>query len=123
MYDKHQAFKIHDRREMLRIKIKSLAVEAAIIRSEERKIQGPLREEMHNHRVLTVRSAARSTGIAYGFIRGRTLQQMEPTSKTEPDWSAIKPMLRRYGPASMDVDATIAAKSVVYKEAALKKAA
>lgn len=122
MYDKHQAFKIHDRREMLRIKLKSLAAEAVIIRSEERKIQGPLREEMHLHRISTVRSAARSTGIAYGLIRGKTLLQMEPTSKTEPDWNSIKQMLRRYGNASMDVEATVAAKSIVYKEAALKAA-
>lgn len=119
MYDKHQAFKIHDRREMLRIKLKSLAAEAVIIRSEERKIQGPLREEMHNHRILTVRRAARSTGIAYGLIRGKTLLQMEPSSKTEPDWASIAQMIRRYGSSKINVDETIRTRSLVMKEALL----
>lgn len=122
MYDKHQAFKIHDRREMLRIKLKSLVAETAIIRSEERRIKGPLREEMHIHRVSTVRSASRSTGIAYGLIRGKTLLQMEPISKTPPDWNSVKTMLRRYGNLNLDVEATIAQGVAVYKEQVLKVA-
>ena len=43
---------IIDRREMLRIKVKSLTAEARIIRVEERKTFGALRNELHIHRPL-----------------------------------------------------------------------
>lgn len=93
--------KIVDRREMLRVKVKSLAEEAKIIRREERKTQGDLRNELHEHRVTVVRRAARDAHIAYGLIRGLTIDQMEPTRKSEPDWEAIKKMVFKYGSDSM----------------------
>lgn len=93
--------KIVDRREMLRIKVKSLAAEANIIRKEEKKAWGTLRDELHNHRVIQLRKAARSSYIAYGLIRGRTLEQMENISLTEPDWNSVKVMLKKYGPANL----------------------
>lgn len=34
-------------------------------------------EELHIHRTLHLRRAARASYLAYGFIRGRTLEQME----------------------------------------------
>lgn len=107
-----------DRREMLRVKIKSLACEAQIIRKEEkhslhrkkRVFRGrviwrgqtsQLHHELWHHRITVVRRAAREAGLAYGFIRGRTWQQMEPTCKVEPDWQAIAKMLQKYGPTGM----------------------
>lgn len=90
--------KIVDRREMLRVKLKSLAAEARIIRREERRARGELREELYLHRINDVRRAARSTLLAYGLIRGRTLDQMEPKRYSEPDWDAIGKMLKKYGP-------------------------
>lgn len=48
-----------------------------------------------------MRSAARSTHLAYGFIRGRTLEQMEAKSETEPDWDNVRKMLKKYGPVGM----------------------
>jgi hypothetical protein len=86
-----------DRREMLRVKVKSLAAEARIIRIEERKTHGQLRNELHAHRVVKVRRAARSAHLSYGFIRGRTLGQMERTARTAPDWKDIKRLCREYG--------------------------
>lgn len=88
-----------DRREMLRIKVKSLAEEARIIRREEQRTWGVLREELHHHRVVQVRRAARSAHLAYGLIKGRTLLQMEPISRASgaQDWPAIYKMVVRYG--------------------------
>ena len=89
---------IQDRREMLRIKLKSLAVEARIIRREELRAWGPLREELHRHRIDVVRAAARESHIAYGFIRGRTLEQMEAKSAKPVSWEAVRKMVKKYGP-------------------------
>lgn len=96
MYDKNG--NIIDRRELLKIKLKSLAAEARIIRREEQRSHGALREEMHLHRARYIRQIARNTHIAYGLIRGRTLEQIEPHAQTEPDWTAIEKMIQKYGP-------------------------
>lgn len=90
--------KVQDRREMLRVKLKSLAEEARIIRKEEQRTSGVLRQELYLHRIGVVRCAARNTHIAYGLIRGRTIEQMEPTRQSEPDWDAINRMVEKYGP-------------------------
>lgn len=91
--------KLHDRREMLRVKVKSLAEEARIIRREEQRTYGRLREELHKHRVIDVRREARAANLAYGFIRGRTHEQMEGSRKTEPDWEKVRRLCKKYGPA------------------------
>lgn len=92
---------IIDRREMLRVKVKSLAEEARIIRAEERKTHGQLREELHLHRVNTVRYHARHATLALGFIKGRTRAQMEPTGDKPIHWPEIKRMLQQYGAPAM----------------------
>lgn len=107
MYDNEQ--KLVDRREMLRIKLKSLAEESRIIRKEEKRTFGPLRNELHNHRINVVRRAARETHIAYGLIRGLTLEQIEPGMTEEKfcfesnrffNRKNIEAMLSRYGGSS-----------------------
>ena len=106
MYEKDRTT-IIDRREMLRVKLKSLAEEARIIRREEQRTHGFLRDELHTHRVRVVRHQARITGLAYGFIKGRTLEQMEPTRKEMPIyidnlmWTDVRKMLKKYGPIGM----------------------
>jgi hypothetical protein len=90
---------IVDRREMLQVKAKSLAAEARIIRAMEKKKRGPLREELYLHRTKELRGHARSTCIALGILKGRTLAEMEPTAYTVPDWSAVQAMLKKYGNA------------------------
>lgn len=87
-----------DRREMLRVKLKSLAEESKIIRQEERRTFGILLGELHAHRVLQVRSEARHTHIAYGLIRGRPYERIEKPLKA-PSWDKVKAMIKRYGPA------------------------
>lgn len=95
MYDQNKT--IVDRREMLRVKLKSLAEEARIIRREEQRTFGALREELHRHRVDIVRKVARDTHVAYGLIRGKTIDQIEPGRKSDPDWEAVEKMVKKYG--------------------------
>ena len=96
MYDKNG--NLIDRREMLKVKVKHLAAEARIIRREEQKTHGYLRESLHLHRVYTVRKAARSAHIAYALVKGRTYEQLEKNPSTEPDWDDINRMIKTYGP-------------------------
>lgn len=95
MYTKEGTIK--DRREMLRVKVKSLAEEARMIRREELRSNGVLRDELHIHRVGIVRAESRTAGLAYGFVRGRKLEQMEPKSFTQPNWKRIKELCKKYG--------------------------
>ncbi len=64
---------------------------------------------MNVHRTGVVRSAARATHLAYGFIRGRTLEQMEPRRNVrlpaylaqhydEHLFAEVRKMLKKYGP-------------------------
>lgn len=135
MYDKTFSH-IIDRRELLRVKLKNLAQEAALIRREENKIlwvksagnalwaavgageadprvlRGLRRAmtrkvgdyglylELHNHRVMVVRQAARLANLAYGAIRGRTLEQMEPGGKSpllNSEKLEIQRLFKKYG--------------------------
>ena len=82
----------------MKVKCKSLAAEAKIIRFEEKRTNGALRDELHLHRVLVVRAEARSSHIAYALLRGRKYEQIERSCKTEPNWEAVKRMLSKYGP-------------------------
>jgi hypothetical protein len=72
-----------DRRIELRVKIKCLAVEARIIRLEEKRLPGASfkRAHLHQHRVEMVRQHARAAQLAYAFLRGRTYSATEPTPK------------------------------------------
>jgi hypothetical protein len=88
---------IHDRREMLRVKLKSLAEEARIIRREEHRTYGPLRDELRLHRAGPLRWEARHTHIAYGLIRGRRYEQIEPNAQKPFDKEKVAAMMRRYG--------------------------
>jgi len=84
----------------LKIKLKSLAAEARIIRAQERKTKGKwngTREALYLHRVKDVRSEARSTHLAYGYLRGRTRCQIENKCVVEPDWKRVEAMVKKYG--------------------------
>jgi hypothetical protein len=96
---------MQDQRAYLKVKIKSLAEEARIIREEERKPHADINEfgysakrtGLYNHRVGTVRREARAALLAYGFIRGRKYRQIEVKNNTEPDWEAVQRMVVKYG--------------------------
>lgn len=96
--DEKGLYTLVDRREMLKIKIKSLAAEARIIRKEEKKTFGTLRNELHDHRVKDVRWVARHAHIAYGLIRGRAYERMEQKAKHEPNWKEVERLCKKYGP-------------------------
>ena len=87
----------------LKIKIKSLAAEARIIRKEELKRKGKWSADASDltaHRRYVLRPEARSAHIAYGLIRGREYYEMEPTHITEPDWNRVKSLVKKYGTRS-----------------------
>ena len=93
-------------REYLKIKIKTLAAEARIIRHEERRVKARRREPgeepaplffgLQRHRKIDVRREARSALLAYGFIRGTTYVAMEVKPHTEPDWKRVQKMVERF---------------------------
>lgn len=95
--------KIIDRREMLKIKLKSLAEEARIIRREEQRTRGALRDELHHHRIQVVRKAARETHIAYAEIRGIPLERVERQGSRPYDAKAVHAMVKKYGPVPQPV--------------------
>ena len=80
----------------LKIKIKSLAVEAKLIRLEERKVKGLTKHNLSEHRKHVVRPEARATLLAYGFLRGRDYRSIESNATTKPDWTKVKSMVKRY---------------------------
>ena len=119
----------------LKIKLKSLAAEARIIRHEETKWKlrsRPYRRardaayaaylastanqmpelpeeaqklsrhdtifwKLREHRTFEVRSEARNTVIAYGYLRGLPYAAIEQKSETSPDWNRIAKMIEKYG--------------------------
>lgn len=104
----------------LKIKIKSLAEEARIIRSDERKHLDASRADrkanrpfqknwdawgrLNTHRIFDVRIEQRATLIAYGYLRGKAYRQIEqaphwlkaPYSRPGPDWTKITAMIAKY---------------------------
>lgn len=98
MYDKQGILK--DRREMLRVKAKSLAEEARIIRREERRAKGGLADELRTHRREIVRYEARATFMAYGMVRGKPIDRIERAGspRSAAFWSKVAKMIERYGP-------------------------
>jgi hypothetical protein len=81
----------------LKVKIKSLSAEARIIRIEELRSRGDLRDALRRHRREDVRREQRATQIAYGYLRGIKLDRIEPNAKSDPDWERIKAMVKKYG--------------------------
>ena len=106
MYDRNNH--LLDKREMLRVKVKSLAEEARIIRREASKTKGTLKLELQAHRRDVVRPAARVAHLALGFIKGRTLEQMERTRRRDPPWIVAKrhekvvKLCKKYGPSGFN---------------------
>lgn len=80
----------------MRVKLRSLAEEARIIRNYERKLRKRWRKEkaqekaeslqetygkLHRHRVVALRREARAGYLAYGFLRGRPYNTIEERTK------------------------------------------
>lgn len=85
----------------LKVKVKSLAAEARIIRLEERRAgHGDLRDRLAVHRRWSVRFEARHSLLAYGYLRGISYVAMERTTRDDnaPDWNHVEQMVKRFGP-------------------------
>lgn len=93
---------MNDQRTYLKIKIKNLAAEAGIIRTEERKTHGMAKWDLQHHRKTVVRNEARRSLIAYQFIRGRdpSCHFHESVLARHQDWEPIERMVRKYGSAA-----------------------
>lgn len=92
------------RNPFLRVKLKSLAEEARIIRLEERRANGhrnfDLQQNLREHRIRIVRREARATLLAYQYLRGLPFASCEskaPTLDNPIDWASVQRMLKRYG--------------------------
>ncbi len=90
----------------LKIKIKSLAKEAQIIREEERRRLALTSDrkkymELREHRVGKVRSAARYAQLAYGFLRGKPYRTIEAKCHkgNEPFAKLLESEIVRFGEA------------------------
>ena len=85
----------------LKVKIKSLAEEAKIIRLEERKAKKYgnklLREGLRSHRIWDVRREARASLLAYAFLRGKSYHSIEQTVKNKPDWDRVVKIIKKFG--------------------------
>lgn len=84
----------------LKVKIKSLAEEAKIIRTEEKKLPGPSakRMELHEHRVGKVRHCARYALLAYGYLRGKPYRIIEAKCRkhNEPYAKLVESEIARF---------------------------
>lgn len=116
---------VRDRRRELRVKIKSLAQEARIIRMEERRCRDSLTRtvghddqraalasafaSLRAHRVADVRRESRYSLLAYAMIRGRPLRQAEKVSDVAKiDRQKLADLFRRFGGGCSSADATAA---------------
>jgi hypothetical protein len=84
---------------MLKVKIKSLTLEARIIRLEERRSKPGSQQqgELHAHRVCDVRFERRCSLLAYAFIRGVALSRCEGRSESPPDWTRVSKLVEKFG--------------------------
>lgn len=89
---------MQDERTYLKIKIKSLAAEARIIRKETRRVKRiSIKNGLALHRKGIVRFEARHALLAYGFLRGLEYRQMEQKAHEPPDWKKVRKMIEKYG--------------------------
>lgn len=91
-----------DQRVYLKVKLKSLMAEAKIIRTEEKRNKYH-RNGLALHRRTILRNESRHTFLAYGFLRGRTYQQIEK-SQRPADWDKVRKMVEKYGVSIGDFD-------------------
>jgi hypothetical protein len=102
----------------LRIKIKHLALEPALVKLEERRKRAKahykalkaskagntpayedpwLAVEMRVHRLAVIRPEARAAQLAYAFLRGKSYASVEPTSKYAPPIQRVAELIVKYG--------------------------
>lgn len=95
----------NDRLVFLRVKLKSLAAEAKIIREETQRAKRQRRTDLINglteHRRFAVRRAARHTFLAYGYLRDRRYLEIEHPNSEPLESRQLREIARmvvKYGP-------------------------
>lgn len=86
-----------DNRLFLKVKLKSLAAESCIIRSETKRAPKAMKDALATHRRGVVRLAARSTLLAYSFLRGKPYHAIERSCHLQPNWQDVRTMVKKYG--------------------------
>lgn len=117
---------------MLKVKIKSLADEARVIRLEEKRAMRrgrdaklsrfadpELQRHLWQHRTVDLRGEQRSALLAYAFLRGRPYAAAEPKAATPPDWERVRRIAEKFG-GRPGVPAAVAASAVAEWAAAQK---
>jgi hypothetical protein len=92
----------------LKIKIKSLSEETRIIKFEERRCSRISNVEtrsrtyfgLRDHRLGCVRTALRSSYLAYAFIRGKSRVSVENKCSVDPNYSEVSRLAYKYGSIS-----------------------
>ena len=97
----------------LRIKIKSLAAEATIIRQEANKTKGMVKWGLNQHRTEVVRKHSRDNLLAYGLLRGIPYQAIELKCDKAPDFKHVAEIAIRFGGNGVDISIWIY-KAVAY---------
>ena len=102
-----------------------MAYEAKLIRIEEERANKAhnfkLQNQLHEHRIGKVRTAARETLLTYMYLQNFPYEAIEqPDSKplTKDGIKRIERMCRKYGNADMDFDAWKKGKRMVERKAA-----
>ena len=116
---------VRDRRVELKIKLKSLAAEARIIRQEEircrRRIRhlvtvptapqprpwhAALRYRLYEHRTAVLRPEARYSQLAYAFLRGRPYRSTESRVRpgNEPSPDRVANIAHRFASMGREID-------------------
>ena len=92
----------YDLRTLLKVKIKSLAEEARIIRKEEQRTDSlNLYRQFNGHRRSDLRHESRHALLAYGFLRGMSLHRIEQSDQPV-DWAKIRRLVSKYGPVERE---------------------
>ncbi len=109
----------------LRVKIKDLAYEAKLIRIEEERANKAhnftLQNQLHEHRIGRVRTAARETILAYMYLRNfpyEAIEHKDSKSLSTDSIKAIERMCRKYGSVTMSVIDWQKGKRMVERKAA-----
>lgn len=95
----------------LKMKVKTLAVESMMIHAAQRRIKRRVHKKgktldpaagssafwgMQHHRIEVVRREARSSLLAYGFLRGRLYGEIENNAYTKPDFKRVFGIIERF---------------------------
>ena len=108
----------------LKMKIMSLAAEARIIRTEEKKWPGEhdARLGLHRHLIHEVRPEARHALLAYGFLRGRDYRHLEFKAARAPDWDRVQKLVEKFGAATKADLPIVAQRFAQWRDAAMHPA-